>query len=211
MADAHETLWQDMQSKTTRKLFVGQCYHPFFAFPSIIFVLKSYLFIINGLNALIADSHFVGISPQIFYYAVRIAERTFGIHHPIFLEQSFRKGVGGNFFAPEFFYIFGAKHTAQSLDGKKIFSIEADVFPPSVFIRAPTRNDAVLMRMKAQILSRTPLEITIFVLWKNTLYMYCVLTKTALGILATHQTCVKGLTNIMPEEQLQQTEKNLGN
>ena len=108
---------------------------------------------VNNVNTVIADAYFVGVTSQILDDAVRITERTFGVHHPFFFKKSFSKRMGCKVLFPQFRDIFCPKHFTQSFYGEKILSIATDILPPSASAHSTTRNNAMKVRMQAQVLS----------------------------------------------------------
>ena len=85
MPDFYKAFGQDVQCKAADKFLLCQCHLLFDAVLTIVFVTKSYRFIIHCHNPMVADGNFVGIATQIFQDGGGIAKRLFGIDHPVFL------------------------------------------------------------------------------------------------------------------------------
>ena len=68
MADFYKTFGQNMQRKATNKLLVRKCHLFLKSVLTVIFVAKSYVLIVNTLDAVIANGYFMSISSQIFHH-----------------------------------------------------------------------------------------------------------------------------------------------
>ena len=143
-----------MHRKTADKLLVAQNHLLFDAFLAVIFVRKSDRFRINFPDSLVTDRDFMRISAQIFHHRFWASKWLFGKNYPIFFPKTLSDfWIFFKVFNFQFLTKFSPENFTQCLYREQKFTITSDVFPSSVFIHATTRNNAVQMRMKTQILS----------------------------------------------------------
>lgn len=78
--------WQNMLSKAADKFCGAKCHLFFHAGIDVIFIIKAYRIIlpVNTAYSMIADSYFMRVSAEVFYYGVRSTKRNFSTHHPFF-------------------------------------------------------------------------------------------------------------------------------
>ena len=67
-----KTLRQNMLSKAADKFCAAKCHLFFYTSISVIFIIKTnrILLLINTAYSMIADSYFMSVSAQVFYYGV---------------------------------------------------------------------------------------------------------------------------------------------
>ncbi len=89
IANAPETVWQDVQQETPDK-FLGAQGHRFDLIASaIVFPLEPDLIIFDVEQAVIGDGNAVGIAAHVIEHLLRSGERGFGIDDPIAVFQAF--------------------------------------------------------------------------------------------------------------------------
>src|SRR3954452_24706641 len=153
MANAHKAAGQDMLSKPSGKLLIAQSHLPGLATTSVVFIAEAYLCLLYTLDAVIADGYFVRISAQVFDDLFWSAKRTFGIHHPLCLKEAFYKLLILYGCTSQCSHILCPEYFAQSLYRKQILIAAQLLLPFAILIYSSSRNNAVQVRMQAQVLS----------------------------------------------------------
>src|SRR3954471_13813184 len=152
MANAHKAAGQDMLSEPSGKLLIAQCHLPGGAITAVVFIAEAYLCFLYTLDAVIADSYFVRISAQVFDDLFWSAKRTFGIHHPLFLKETFYKLLISYACTSQCCHILCPEYFAQSLYRKQIFIAAQLLLPLTLSVHPSSRNNAMQVRMQTQIL-----------------------------------------------------------
>ena len=119
MPCTHKGVWQYVPGKTLYKIFIAQRHRFGFCAITIVFVSEADLLFINGHNAMIADRHFVGVPPQVFYHLFWPAKGSLCIHYPWLLKQTFYKILVCQAALPQTMYILCSKDPAQGFYRKQ--------------------------------------------------------------------------------------------
>lgn len=77
-----------MLRKPADKLLVPQGHGLRLAAIPVVPVAEAYFIFRDRFNPVVADGHFMCISPKIFYYLFGATEWTLGINHPVLAEQA---------------------------------------------------------------------------------------------------------------------------
>ena len=82
MPDAHETLWKQMQQEAAQEFIVRQTGEFLFVVMSRIAPAKGHLAIGKGNQAMVGDSHAMGVAAEIVQHKLGTTEGRFQVHHP---------------------------------------------------------------------------------------------------------------------------------
>jgi len=85
--DAHETLRKQMQQEAAQEFIVRQTGELLLVGMSRIAPAKGHLAIGKGHQAMVGDSHAMGVAAQIVQHIFGTAEGTFQVHHPVLSKQ----------------------------------------------------------------------------------------------------------------------------
>src|SRR5262249_48341961 len=96
VANARETLREDVLHEAAQKFFTGQR-HGLFAVVGGVFQAEEQLGVVDRDNAVVGDSYAVGVASQIVQYVFGSAERWLGINGPILFTQGVQKCAEGFF------------------------------------------------------------------------------------------------------------------
>ena len=125
----------------------------FFSAMSVIFRHKSNFPIAGIDQSMIANGYLMGVSSEVFDDLFGAKEGSFAVDHPFFLKQDFVDFWMEIKMHSDLLYKTSSKDFADGFHRKKIFVFALSSLPFFIGINATTRNNAVQMWMKGQVLS----------------------------------------------------------
>ena len=157
VADANEAPGQHMLAEAAQELACGERHDALLVAVGVVFPSKTYAVTIEAEQAAIADGDAVGIAAEIAQHANGIFEGRLGIDHPVALVEGaheWRRAVDAALSERllEQSEILAAEDTAENLDGQKE-GIPGMNPARVVFVETAGGNDAVEVRVQAQVLS----------------------------------------------------------
>jgi hypothetical protein len=157
VADADEASGQHVLAEAAQELACGERHDALLVAMCVVFPSEAHAVTIEAKQSLVADGDAMGIAAEIAQYADGITEGRLGIDHPIVLEQrahECRRTVDASLTECllEESKVLAAEDTAQNLHGQKE-SILGMNLARVAWVEAAGRNDAVEVRMQAQVLS----------------------------------------------------------